>query len=268
MRCLSRLRVLPVSLLAATALAAPLLAATGPSVAAVAAGPVQSVSGVGSDFVLAEAEPAVVSRSARWSIAGRSSGRSYAFSGRQADGSAIRWNPCAAIPWVFNPAQAPVGGLQAVSSALQRVSLATGLRFHYAGKSAEVPATSYLQSQTAGAPRPLLIGWTTGTQSSLLANRIANVGGVTQPLWARQASGRTSIVSGVIALNAKVSVPLTGARSWRTLLLHEIGHAAGLSHVADSRQIMNAVIPAQLTDYAAGDRSGLRRVGAASGCLS
>lgn len=263
----SRLRSWPISLLAAVALGAPLLAQTAPVAAAATSPSVAHGSTV--TPVLAEAAAAVVAtRVAGSRVSSRSASLAYAVTGKQADGSAIRWNPCSAVPWVFNPQQAPAGGLQAVSAALQRVSRATGLQFHYAGSSTDVPATRYLQAQSVTAPRPMLIGWTTGAQSTLLADQPANVAGMTQPLWARQASGATTIVSAVIALNARVSAPLSGGSSWRTLLLHEIGHATGLAHVTATNQVMHPVVPADLTDFAPGDLAGLRRVGAAGGCLA
>ena len=53
-----------------------------------------------------------------------------------------------------------------------------------------------------------------------------------------------------------------------TLLLHELGHAVGLQHVYDSSQVMNPTITtASPPDYAAGDRTGLRLVGANAGCM-
>ncbi|MDT7545843.1 MAG: hypothetical protein QOE99_1953 [Actinomycetota bacterium] len=187
---------------------------------------------------------------------------SFAFMSEVTPGDPIRWNPCTSVHWTFNPANAPAGGLAAVQSAVTRIGQATGLSFTYDGSASSVPTGSYLDSQTAAAGfRPLLVGWSTPSASTLLANQPSNLVGMDQTIWARPATGATHIVSGVVALNADVSAPSSGRNSWYTFALHELGHAVGLAHTADSTQIMNATIPAAATDYGSGDLAGLARVG-------
>ena len=50
--------------------------------------------------------------------------------------------------------------------------------------------------------------------------------------------------------------------------MHELGHMAGLDHsrINDQAQIMHSVMT-QLAVWGAGDKNGLRRVGASAGCL-
>ena len=51
-----------------------------------------------------------------------------------------------------------------------------------------------------------------------------------------------------------------GRQSTRgSLLLHELGHAIGLNHVTDKRQVMYPVILPQAAQYASGDLRGSRR---------
>jgi hypothetical protein len=53
------------------------------------------------------------------------------------------------------------------------------------------------------------------------------------------------------------------------LVLHELGHVAGLDHVQDAGQLMYPSISAGAPDgYAAGDLNGLAQLGAGSGCLA
>jgi hypothetical protein len=187
---------------------------------------------------------------------------SFTFMSEQTPGDPIRWDACATVHWVFNPAHAPAGGLAAVQSAVTRVAQATGLRFAYDGTSADVPTSAYLDAQTAATGfRPLLVGWSTPTESTLLANQPASLVGMDQTIWARPATGSTNIVSGVVALNSVVPARTTGANSWFTFALHELGHAVGLGHTTDATQIMAPTIPAAADDFGSGDLAGLARVG-------
>jgi Matrixin len=52
-----------------------------------------------------------------------------------------------------------------------------------------------------------------------------------------------------------------------TVLHHEMGHAVGLGHARQSNEVMYPIARiGSPTDYQAGDRAGLRTVGAAAGC--
>ena len=183
---------------------------------------------------------------------------SYAFMAEPTPGSPIRWNPCGAVHWVFNPAHAPVNGLTAIKNAIARVSATTGLSFEYDGTVASVPTSSYLSGSTN---RPLLVGWSTGTESTLLANQPSNLVGMTQSTWTRNASGQYFITSGVVALSSRVTAPSSGASSWYTFALHELGPAVGLAHASDRAQIMYPSVPSTRSDYNNGDLAGLSRLG-------
>lgn len=198
-----------------------------------------------------------------------SGARAYAFLHTDASGP-VRWNPCTPVPWTFNPQGAPAGGLAALRAAFAELSARTGLTFAYQGSVRDVPSRGYL-TQTAGRFRPLLVGWTTAQASDLLAGRDRSTVGMTRVLWSGSLDARgvdhTQIVSAAVALNAASKARTTGSGSWRTYALHELGHAVGLGHVADARQIMSPVISPSVAHYAAGDLVGLRRVGRAGGCL-
>ena len=189
-------------------------------------------------------------------------GGSYTFMSETTPGDPIRWDACGTVHWVFNPANAPSGGLATVQGAVDRIAGATGLHFAYDGTTAETPTGTYLTTQTATTGfRPLLVGWSTPSASTLLANQPSNLVGMDQTIWARPSTGATHIVSGVVALNADVTARTSGANSWFTFALHELGHAVGLGHTTDATQIMAPTIPAAATDYGSGDLAGLARVG-------
>jgi hypothetical protein len=191
-----------------------------------------------------------------------STSTSYRFMAEPTPGNPIKWTPCAPVHWAFNPTHAPTGGLRAVQSAVARVAATTGLTFTYDGTSASTPTGSYL----TGAPgRPLLIGWSTASESSLLAGQPLNLVGMTQSTWQRDDAGAYHITSGVIAFSNRVVAPTSGANSWYTFALHELGHAVGLAHTGDATQIMHPSVPPTRSDYGSGDLAGLRRLGS-TGC--
>ena len=187
---------------------------------------------------------------------------SFRFMAEPTPGNPIKWAPCAPVHWTFNPAHAPVHGLLAVQNAVARVSATTGLNFVYDGTSASTPTSSYL---TGGSGRPLLIGWSTAEESTLLADQPLNLVGMTQSTWVRDSAGTFNITSGVIAFSTKVVAPSSGANSWYTFALHELGHAVGLAHTSDATQIMHPSVPPTRSDYGSGDLAGLRRLGS-TGC--
>lgn len=186
------------------------------------------------------------------------------------DGRAARWNPCQAVPWTFNPANAPASGFAVVKAALARVTQLTGLRFAYVGTTRTVPSSAYVR-QSWGAYRPLLIGWSTARTSDLLAGTGVTHVGETRMNWVglRTPSGsQAQIASGVVVFNARSAAPTWGAGSRYTYALHELGHAVGLGHARSSTQLMSTILPRSLRDYGSGDRAGLAAVGARGGCLA
>lgn len=185
------------------------------------------------------------------------------------NGAPARWNPCQSVPWTFNPANAPRGGLQVVRTALGHITQLTGLRFQYVGTSRATPSSAYLR-QTSVGRKPLLIGWSWPSRTDLLAGTGPTHVGETRVSWVgvvTSAGLRAELMSGVVAFNGATRAPLFGARSRYTFALHELGHAVGLGHVSSTRELMAPVIPSTMRDYGPGDRAGMARVGARYGCL-
>lgn len=197
--------------------------------------------------------------------AGTSQATSFQFLSLDA-GKPVRWNPCGQVPWTFNPAGAPAGGLATVQAAMDEIARRTGLNLHYLGTSTATPDNSYLQ-QTWGAFQPLLVGWSTPARSDLLAGAGEGTVGMARVLWTgsydQSGANRTQVASAVVAFNAEAKA----GSSWYAFALHELGHAIGLGHVDDASQIMNPVIDSKATGYGAGDLAGLTQLGSAAGCL-
>lgn len=194
---------------------------------------------------------------------------SYRFS-TVLSGKPVRWNPCAPIRWTANLTGAPAGGLQVLQAAVARVAAVSGTRWVYVGPSRTVPTSAALPRTSATSP-PVLIGWTDATRSDLLRGQPRTVLGMTKTKWfgVQLPDGRkiAALRGAVIALDRTDRLPLRGSVSWQATALHELGHAMGLAHVADRRQLMATVLPRGVADLQSGDRTGLTRVGRPAGCV-
>ena len=243
-------------LVAALGLAASLTPSGGSATAAAPVAPAPTVH-------LSAAEPVI---SGAYKPA---TGANYTFSTMIA-GKPIRWNPCAPIHWRFRAAGAPTSGLTIVKQSVARVAQATGTQWIFDGTTSAVPTSRWLPTSTTSI-RPVLIGWADASSSDLLRNQPRGVLGVTRTAWfGVQRDGQTvaAIKAAVIALDRTDRLPLNGAVSWRSVLLHEITHAMGLDHAGSSRQMMYPVLSTKLTDLQYGDLEGLRRVGRSAGCIN
>lgn len=194
-------------------------------------------------------------------------GSPYAFTS-VVGGQPVRWDPCTPIHWRFRVYDAPTGGLAVTRDAVARIARATGTRWVYDGTATTAPTSSWPLDR-AGDPRPVLIGWTNGQHSDLLRGRPAGVLGVTRTVWfySSRLGGPAAIRSAVVALDRTDRLPMTGAASWHTVLLHELGHVMGLAHAGSSREVMYPTLSRRWTDLQSGDLEGLRRLGRAAGCV-
>ena len=177
-----------------------------------------------------------------------------------------RWDPCQAISYRVNPAGMPAGALSDVKEAVRRVSEASGLRFVYAGTTTYLP---YRKGAKPAANGQLTVAWATPRVVPMLAGNQLGFGGYGPGLdrgeWEQ-------ILEGYVVLDSTAKLPGGfaggGRQSTRgSLLLHELGHAIGLDHVTDKRQVMYPVILPQAAQYASGDLRGLAAVGASQGCF-
>jgi ribosomal protein L24E len=199
---------------------------------------------------------------------------SYKFLANQASGAPVRYNPCSVIRYVINPAGAPsggAGGVNEVKAAFDGLAAMSGLSFQFVGETSETHITigsGYRSAAQNGQWSPILVSWASASQEPLLAGSVLGYGGSTSV----SASGYdTAYVTGEVVLDRDLSGLAPGFGSGATrgnLLLHEIGHLVGLDHVGDLAQLMYpALSNSSPSGYGAGDRNGLARLGAASGCL-
>jgi hypothetical protein len=223
--------------------------------------------------VVAKRNGEVVSRSDRSTVtvrppydpAGR--GRQHTFGAKPR----VRWDSCRRITWTFNPRHSPKRGLRQVRLGIRRIHLATGLDFVYAGKTDQKPNPYGNDVDNAA----VIIGWRTAKDYRMFRQHpgTVGIGGNMYFSGFREADGTavSKAVQGGVVLNASMRDKLSNGygrgTTWGEVIIHELGHVVGLSHVDASSQIMYYSVTRRDADWGAGDLAGFRRLGDGRGCL-
>lgn len=205
--------------------------------------------------------------------------QSFAFASTNADGSPVRWNPCASIHFVTNLGEAPGSAAADVAQAVRMVADATGISFVNDGPTTEMPSANRPVDQPSRYPKghsPVLIAWARRAETDIYNGEGPNAVGTAMATWigapSTSADQRAAYVTAQVAIepDATRSFP-AGFGSGQTIglaLLHELGHITGLAHVSDSSQVMYPDLMAvSSARYGAGDANGLHRLGTSAGCL-
>jgi Matrixin len=196
----------------------------------------------------------------------------YTFSTVDDQGRPARWNPCKPITWRYNPArQREASDLLDVQAGIGRLAAATGLRYVYAGTTTDSPYRPDLGNTTA---EDLLVGWGDQNTHAALAGSVAGYAGTSTRyrVSASGVRGPQEIVSAQMVLDHDGTALAPGLAPGLTLgalVLHELGHTAGLGHSPGAAEVMYPTLSGAFTgDYNVGDLAGLRQLGASNGCFA
>lgn len=133
-----------------------------------------------------------------------------------------------------------------VKFALNRVAEVTGFRFEYASQPKDF---NYLEFVIKDNSKK-------GTKNKW------ELSGVAGPGWVNYDSGKSRYTGADISLNLMNQAPTNAIRR---LIMHEVGHAMGLSHAKYETQVMYSQVFAMAPVWGNGDRAGLKQV-ANRGC--
>jgi hypothetical protein len=197
---------------------------------------------------------------------------SYAFMGEGTDQPFIAYDPCRPIHYVVRPSNAPAGGDKIIADAVASVSRATGLAFINDGPTNEAPATdrpAYQPGQYGNRWAPVLFAWETQAEQPQFTPNLLPGSRTTLGLGGSMAvtvdGKEATYVTGQVRLNAAalgaMSQSPAGAARVTAAVKHELAHVVGLNHVADPTQLMAATMSDRVQDFAAGDLTGLARLG-------
>ena len=191
-------------------------------------------------------------------------GASYAFESEDGGCRPVRWNPCAPISYVVNPAGGPADAIPLAQAAVAQVSQATGMEFRFEGTTDEpaVQGRAIVQARYGKRFAPVLIAWA----DPGAIEGAAGLGGLN---FLGSGPAPSQAVTGFAYLATNLT-DVGGPNLQTGLLLHELAHAVGLDHADDTLQVMNSVGDAgrPLTAYGDGDLAGLDRVGRRAGCVT
>ena len=193
---------------------------------------------------------------------------SHAFLHLDDDGAPVGYDPCRPVRWVQRPDGAPQVGEALVADAVASVAAASGLSFEYVGLTDEAPAAQreLVQPDRYGEGwAPLLVAWADAVEMPELAGEVAGVGG-SAAVPGADGSG-TWLVGGRVVLDSDDLTAMLaredGYAQARAIVMHELAHAIGLDHVADTRELMHPQTAARTT-FGSGDLQGLALVGASA----
>jgi hypothetical protein len=163
-----------------------------------------------------------------------------------------RWDPCKPITWKIRTLRVPNGVKTEVEAALSYISSVTGLQFAYGGAATSEEATN-------GAEQTVVFRF---AKRGGLPRRVA---GKAHVHAVKTSDGRVVIARSVVTLRSDLERLVPGARPWRRVLVHELGHVIGLAHVSKRGMVMNHTLT-RFSTFRSAELPGVAMLGAAGGC--
>ena len=190
---------------------------------------------------------------------------SYAWMQTQPGGSdPVRFDPCRPLHYVTRSAGPGTEDMAVVHEAVAVVSAASGMAFVHDGETTEAPSKGrapFQPDRYGDRWAPILIAWTDTKESPELGGNAGLGGGIP---W-RDTTGRLSYVSGTVWLDRASMVPRLadpgGRDVVRALVMHELTHVLGATHVDDPTQVMSLGGDGR-TEFGQGDLHALAVLGA------
>jgi hypothetical protein len=190
-------------------------------------------------------------------------------------GVTARWNPCQkAIVWRANfsglPAAKRLAMLKQIKSGFSRLAAIDGMTYRYAGRTTFIPRTENMVSQ----PADIVVATVAASKTNLnLGEKTLGFGGVLWATWYGSSGEGAAVVRGYVVLvpsgMAKLKAGFGAGKRQGNVILHELGHATGLEHVAnDDEQMYPILTTISPNGFAAGDRLGLLKLGRRPGCIT
>ena len=179
--------------------------------------------------------------------------------------SFVAYDPCRPVHYVVRPDGAHADGDALLAEALDRVWQAPGLVFVADGPTAEPPTPQrpiYQPDVYGDRWAPVLVLWSGEQESPGLAGDNRGQAGSTV---VGLGDGPRVLVTGQVELDGAQLAELLdrpdGREIVRGVIQHELAHLVGLDHVDDPTQLMYPETTPGVTDFSAGDLTGLAALG-------
>jgi hypothetical protein len=173
------------------------------------------------------------------------------------------------VTWAYNPQSAPSGTFARLTNVMDMYSETTGLTFLYLGTTDVTPSTDLATPSPREAD--IMIGWAHNPVTGL--DPSSNLLDPDDVAVAGKTLTATSYVSGVRFIREtqfnlteanviiNLSVPSKTASERTAVLVHEMGHVAGLSHAPENSQsIMETVVIEGISRLQPSDVTALRNL--------
>lgn len=181
-----------------------------------------------------------------------------------------RFNPCSVHRYVINKAGMPRREFEDdIHKSFQLLTEATGVRFAFEGYVNEPAVAGRLAYDHARYPErwaPILIAYSNPSKLPMLYGSVAAFAG---PRYFSTPTGLVSTSGSAVIDATDVARMPAGFGYGQThgkVLLHELGHIAGLHHYPGASELMHPVIQRRSGGFVGGDLVGLRALGSDRGC--